>query len=348
MRERATRPPSFEPQSRRRLPSAAILLEPPELKGPLQLTDLPGELGWVDGGTWEAIHADWPAYPGDRDWRIALLRLGDFPQGTVFTCLDIIDQCALLVAEVGITQADRFDERHMHVALRLAELLELDGRGLVVGIDIEENLSTEQLHLKRTLGPDQYDRVISGEQVIGTMIDGEFTPMPLPDADGPSDGDNWAMTDHRTPERVAMFEGSQIHLNGAAWPEVERVARSILRIPPSVQDRISVLLRSGLFDSAVRDLGAALESRMRAVTGTDDYGQRLIDRYVQSMLDNGTFLPARVRSLRQELRALFKFVRNEFAHSLQDVPPPRGYALISRMCWHLRDVELVADAMSTG
>ncbi|EWT07332.1 hypothetical protein N864_05605 [Intrasporangium chromatireducens Q5-1] len=108
------------------------------------------------------------------------------------------------------------------------------------------------------------------------------------------------------------------------------------------------MLQSGLFDSAVRDLGAALESRMRVVTGTDDYGQRLVDRYVQSMLDGGTLLPARVRSLRQELRALFKFVRNESAHSLQDVPPARGYALISRMCWHVRDVELVAEAVSTG
>jgi len=308
---------------------------------------LPGELGWVDGGTWEAIHADWPAYPGDRDWRIALLRLGDFPQGTSFTCLDIIDQCALLVAEIGISLADRFDERHMHVALRLEELLELDDRGLVFGIDIEDSLSTEQLHLKRTLGPDLYDRVMSGEQVIGGIIDGEFKPMPLPDNADPSDGD-WALADDRTPERVAMFEGSQIHLTAAAWPEVEHVARSILHLPPSVHDRISVLLQSGLFDSAVRDLGAALESRMRSVTGTNDYGQRLVDRYVQSMLDDGTFLPARVRSLRQELRAVFKFVRNEFAHALQDIPPARGYALVSRISWHVRDVELVAEAMRSG
>ncbi len=236
----------------------------------------------------------------------------------------------------------------MHVALRLEELLELDDRGLVVGIDVEQRLTTEQLHLKRTLGPELYDSVISGEQVLGTMVDGQFTPIPLPDDDDASDDDDWAMAHQRTPERVAMFEGSQIHLTAAALPELERVARSILEIPPSVQDRISVMLQSGLFDSAIRDLGAALESRMRSVTGTNDYGQRLVDRYVQSMLDSGTFLPARVKSLRQELRAIFKFVRNEFAHGLQEVPPGRGYALISRMCWHLQDVELVAQAVSTA
>lgn len=309
------------------------------------MTDSPGELGWVGGGTWEAIHADWPAYPGDRDWRIALLRLGDFPEGTNFTCLDVIDQCALLVAEVGIAAVDRFDERHMHVAVRLEDLLALDDRGLVVGVEIEHNLSTEQLHLKRTLGPDLYGRVVSREQVIGVTIDGEFLPMPLPDDSVPDDED-WSIADHRTPDRVAMFEGSQIRLTADAWSEVERVARSILDIPLSVQERVSVMLRAQFFDSAVRDLGAALESRMRSITGTDDYGQRLVDRYIEAMLDCEVFLPARVRSLRQELRAVFKFVRNEFAHNLVDVPPARGYALISRMCWHVRDIEVVAEAMN--
>jgi hypothetical protein len=235
----------------------------------------------------------------------------------------------------------------MHVAVRLEELLELDDRQLVVGVEIERSLSTEQLHLKRTLGPDLYDRVVSGEEILGVMRDGEFTPMNLPMEDDLSDEDVWEGLDHRTPERVAIFEGSKIHLTETAWLEVERVAKSALVIPPSIQDRVSVMLQAGLFDSSVRDLGAALETRMRSVTGTESYGQKLVDQYVQLLLNNGTFLPARVRSLRQELRTIFKFVRNEFAHALQDVPSGRGYALVSRMCWHVRDVELTAEALSS-
>jgi hypothetical protein len=307
---------------------------------------VPGQLGHVSAGEWEAIHADWPAYPGDKSWEVALLRFGDFPTGTQFTCLDIIDQCALMVAEVGIRELDRFDERHIHVAVRLSELIDLDERGLITGVEFDSELTPEQMHLKRTLGPDAYDRVMSGREVIGTMIDGQFRPTPLPVGD-PLD-DEWEEDwneDPRTPEHVAIFEGTTLQLTEAAQPEIEHVGKSMLNIPASVQNRIPVFLSAQLFDTAVRDLGATLETRMRQVTGTTAYGHSLIDQYIQLLLDDGSYLPARLRSLRQELRAIFKFVRNEFAHGLHDIAPSRGYALVSRMCWHVRDIELITESL---
>ena len=312
------------------------------------MNHMPGQLGFVGGVTWEAIHADWPAYPGDQSWELALLRFGDFPAGTDFTCLEIIDQCALLVAEVGIREPDRYDDRHMHVAVRLSELVDLDERGLILGVALDHELTTDQLHLKRTLGPNTYERAISGQEVIGAIIDGEFQALSLPVSD-PLGDENW-VEDYgdspRAPERVAIFPGTTLRLTDAAQPEIARVAMGTLNIPSSLQDRIPVLLGAQLFDTAVRDLGAALESRMRKIAATGAYGQKLVDQYIQLLLDDGALLPARVRSLRQELRAIFKFVRNEFAHGLHDLPPGRGYALVSRMCWHVRDIELVAESFS--
>lgn len=83
-----------------------------------------------DGNLGETLHSDWPAYPGDRSWAQAHVRLGDFPIGAQFKCVDIIGQTALFVAAVGIRDADPFSETHMHLAVRIAELLELDERGL--------------------------------------------------------------------------------------------------------------------------------------------------------------------------------------------------------------------------
>ncbi|MGE3413420.1 MAG: hypothetical protein AB7L91_14455 [Dehalococcoidia bacterium] len=306
----------------------------------------PGSLGWVSDGVWEAIHADWPAYPGDRSWELALLRFGDFPSDAVFTCLSVIDQCALFVAGVSIKDPDLFSDRHMHVAVRLEELLELDDRNLVTGVEIDNSLSPDQILLKRVLGPSEWESVRSGQIVLGYEVDGEFARLQLPDDEESSDG--WDLDEShpapRSPERTAMYPGTIVRLTAEATAEVERIARLTLDLPTGLESRLAVQLNAGLFDSAIRDLGAALEMRMRRYTGSSGYGSALVEKYVSALLASGDFLPARVKSLRQELRAIFKFVRNEFAHQLVEVTPSRGHALVARMCWHIRDVEmLIAD-----
>lgn len=296
----------------------------------------PGELGFVSGSVWEAIHADWPAYPGDRSWESALLRLGDFPFGTEFRCIDVIDQVVLFMAAVGIRETDVFSDKHMHVAVRLEELLKLDEKGLVSGVELETEISSSRIHRKRTLGPDLWDTVASGQVLYTQLRDGRMIPL-----DESEDDEYWDDSSLRGPERVAMYHGTVVKLTSAALSEVERLAKIDLEIPSSLQARLGVMLNAELFDSAIRDLGVALETRMRVITGTNDYGARLIEQYIEALMVSGKYLPARLKTLRQELRSVFKFVRNEFAHHLIDLEPSRGYALASRLCWHVTDVELV-------
>lgn len=84
---------------------------------------------------------------------------------------------------------------------------------------------------------------------------------------------------------------------------------------------------------------------MRVLAGTDEYGSKLIEQYIKALQAAEGFLPARLKSLRQELRSIFKFVRNEFAHQLVELDASRGYALVSRLCWHVRDAELLIDRL---
>lgn len=307
------------------------------------LDDMPGALGPVGGGVlFEALHADWPAYPGDRSWELALLRLGDFPLGTKFTCVEVMDQAVLFVADVGNKMGDDpYSEKLMHVAVRLEELLELDERGLVNGIELELTLSLDQLHLKRTLGSDLWEEVRSGETVIGAHVDGVFVPYLFPEDEESSDDldDFERYSPRRSPERVAMFAGSVVTLRPTAEPELERIGRLLLKIPPALEDRILKHLSAGLYDSAIRDAGAALEMRMREYTGTTKFGWQLIEKYVEAVRASDVDYPARLKSLRQELRSIYRFIRNEFAHNLIDLAPGRGYALLSRLCWHVTDVD---------
>ncbi|SEI96446.1 hypothetical protein SAMN04487917_103150 [Arthrobacter sp. yr096] len=307
----------------------------------------PGELGFVGSGPvlFEAIHADWPAYPGDDSWELSLLRLGDFPRGTEFQCISIIDQCALFVTHVNKKEPDLFSDKHMHVAVRLKELLEMDEQGFVNGVVMETEMSPAQVHAKRSQGPELWAQLQAGGKLYYQLANGEYAPIEL------EDDEEWAEEDRaiapmspRSTELVGMYEGTLISLKPAAWPEMERLARETLEIPPSLQSRLGVVLDAGLYDSAIRDLGAALETRMRVVTGTSGYGQNLIEDYIKALHTNQDGLPARIKSLRQELRSIFKFIRNEFAHNLVELEPSHGYAFVSRLCWHVRDVELVIES----
>ncbi|WP_284984457.1 hypothetical protein [Arthrobacter sp. efr-133-TYG-118] len=307
----------------------------------------PGELGSVGRGpvVWEAIHADWPAYPGDESWELGLLRLGDFPLGTEFQCISVIDQCALFVTQIDKKEPDLFSEKHMHVAIRLTELLEMDERGLVNGVVIETEMSPAQVHAKRSQGPELWARTQAGEKVYIQLANGQMVPVELDrDEEWTEDDRAFALMSPRSTELVGMYEGTLISLTSAAGPEIERLTREALEIPPSLQDRITVQLNAGLFDSVIRDLGAALETRMRVVTGSQGFGKNLIEQYIKALQKNQDDLPAHIKSLRQELRSIFKFIRNEFAHNLVELEPSRGYAFISRLCWHVRDVELVIES----
>jgi len=48
--------------------------------------DHPGYLGFTSAGV-VLLHADWPVYPVEHRWLVALASLGSFPDGTAFSPL---------------------------------------------------------------------------------------------------------------------------------------------------------------------------------------------------------------------------------------------------------------------
>ena len=88
-----------------------------------------------------------------------------------------------------------------------------------------------------------------------------------------------------------------------------------------------------------------LETKLRETAGSTKIGQRLVEDFVGRIDGERLLPPAQLRVLRGELRTAFKFVRNEFAHNVRQLPRARGLALVQRLTGLYDWVVELADAM---
>jgi hypothetical protein len=300
------------------------------------MDNFPGYLGWTSRGV-IAIHADWPIYPLEHGWEIALMSLGNFPIGTNFALLDDIDQCVLLLAEGYGRYKDPFGNGALHVAIWHEDLLEAADMGIVSGV---ERL-TERGHVERWLDKLRSDigRTLAGKlspdedplQHLGYRgADRRFVSMPyIPLTEFDDEHEIW----------VGMSSTDRVLVTDDGWQRLYSLLADSLEVPPSAKSRIEPLLHHELYDTALRELGALMETRMRQVTQSSAFGSVLVDRYVDQLTESNRFITATVKMMRGELRTAFTFVRNEFAHNVIDLPRPRALALISRLCRLLSQLE---------
>jgi len=95
--------------------------------------EFPGLLGLTSKGV-IGIHANWPMYPAEHGWEIALLYLGNHPPKTIFYQIEDIDRCILLLAGDIHKNKDPYDENSFHVAAWHEDLIELQSLGFVSGV----------------------------------------------------------------------------------------------------------------------------------------------------------------------------------------------------------------------
>lgn len=287
------------------------------------LSDHPGYLGFTSRGV-IAINADWPAYPAEHGVHVALASLGRFPVGTAFLPIDDIDRCVLL-ARLPITTADPYDSAGYHVAVWHEDLLALSASGWVSGVGGTTERRWEKARREQfrehlgALGADDADPL---DHVFVQLPSGDMSRVSLPDID---EFDNeW--------DGYPSFT-DVVSITGAGWEYLHSILSESLIIPQDLARRLQPLIESGLFDSAVRDVGIALETRLRTLTGSTEFGARLAETFVKDLAAQDQYIGAYVKLVRTELRTAFKFIRNEYAHNLVDLPATRGLALLSRMCW---------------
>lgn len=306
------------------------------------MDEFPGYLGWTSRGV-IAIHADWPAYPLEHGWDIALTALGMFPRGTTFRAIDDIDQCLLFVAEINPKEPvrDNFDERNFHVALWHEDLLDLARQGLIAGSVTSGTELTHTLNVYRAatgLPPvAEWSGGASAEvpELFAQTPDGELIPVPLPAPDDYDDDD-----------RLWVVRTEPVSINDHGWMELEKQLASHLKVPEDLRERVEHLIERGQFDTAVREIGAALETRMRSHLNSTSYGLKLVEEFIAEVRASRAFIEAYVKVVRTELRTAFKFERNHYAHRLVEVPRPQGLALVSRLLFVYMSAGRMIDSLT--
>lgn len=295
----------------------------------------PGYFGMTSRGV-VAIHADWPAYPIEHGWQIAVLTLGAFPQGTEFKQVDDIDGCSLMLAQGYGDYSDPYDERAFHVAIWHEDLLEACDIGLIEGPERltereheerkREKLRQEIMRAQEKAG----HSLVPGDplDLLGYMKDGEFVRFELPPLDS-FDGDEEEFV-YRS--WLGIDSLGCVRLTETGWSSLDELWPSVTSVPECAQSRVEPILQSGHFDTALRELGVIIESRIREIVGSKNFGQKLIDEFIGHLYSSDLFLNSDLKVLRANLRTSFKFVRNEFAHNVVDLERRRGCALVAKCC----------------
>ena len=130
---------------------------------------------------------------------------------------------------------------------------------------------------------------------------------------------------------------------------LRRLARPFEQLDPAIRERIKPLLDLPYHDTAVREASVVLESRLRVINKSSSYGQKLVEEYYDYLCArNHGRSTAFFKVLRGELRTVFKFVRNDFAHALHDITDSQCRALLDRISRALEMVNHVESVEASG
>jgi len=286
----------------------------------MDILEHPGNLGPTRGRIWTGHHGDWPAYPQGDDFRLALLQLTVFPQGTEFIVADDIDQALLLAADVpGGKTDDPFDSRNFHIAVWHEDLRELDKRGLIDGVEAvsERQWQQEQWKKLRALVPDGGQIGIQGK-------DGSFIPITEPNFDEYEDDIEWGDFVISRGGRVRIADSGRRFL-------LSELRSEDLSLRSEIGDRVAHLFEIGYYDTCIREACVQLEHEIKIYTGSEAWGNQLVEVFVEKIRAEKNFLESFVRTFRQELRTVFKFIRNEFMHNLLQADEVSAHAVLFRI-----------------
>lgn len=286
----------------------------------MDLFDHPGNLGPSRGTLLTIHHADWPAYPQGDDFRTALLQLTAFPPGTDFQVIDNIDRSALLIARVRGAKHDvPLSRRNFHIAIWYEDLIELDRRAFIEGITRVTERAWHQ---------DQWQRLLS-EAPAGARLGyrgpgGEFVPLESPDfemyEDEPDSGDFVVFRNDRLKVTPA---GRSFLLKELSECKVETMS--------TLGERVAELFERRYYDTCIREACVHLEHDLRKVTQSENFGDRLVERFIEAVRDKQSHLESDIRTLRQELRAAFQFIRNDVMHNLREADSAATLAVLFRI-----------------
>jgi hypothetical protein len=301
------------------------------------LEKFPGFLGY--GGI-IAIHANWPMYPPGIGWKIALRTLGNFPTGTIFYEVDDIDRCKLLLNQEPHELKDPFDSNHYHIAVWHEDLIELQKKGFIEGVICKSDSEFEMIqfeNFKKELG--EHLELDEDGNIILYIKDDSGKSREIRHHKPESDDDD-----------DFVFRDCAVIPNGVSLTETGIEELSNLSKEINLIEELSALTQPLIaikrFDTAVREASLLVETKIKEYHKRPDlFGQKLIELHIGKVVENnGNFNSAAIKCYRGELRTIFKFIRNDFAHNFRVLTKEQCNLIIARISDTLLEFDEVINA----
>ncbi len=277
----------------------------------------PGNLGSLRGSILTVHHYDWPAYPEGEDSRETLFHFCAFPHGTEFVEVDDGDHSILFVADVSCARlSEPYHHRNFHVCSWHEDLIDMHNRGLVIGVEPV----TENAH-----ACGRWDRILRENNTnrLYVDIDGNMREVPAPvrEADDEDELRNWVLLPNK---RVSVTKAGMDFI-------VNEIRNVNIDFAATLSPTVAKLLNAGLYDTAVREACVTLEHTIKAKLETNKWGDRLTDEFLEYLRDQENVLESSLRTYSQELRTVFKIVRNIFMHNLNTIDESAAVVLLFRI-----------------
>ncbi|MEO9871178.1 hypothetical protein [Ekhidna sp.] len=272
-----------------------------------------------------AIHADWPIYPPGMGWKLALTTMANFPNGTSFYQIDDIDKCILFVDSDPGNLTDVYDYKNYHLAMWHEDLIELQEMSLIEGVRAISDFEFSMIKFKeieKVFGPhNKYDR------------DGNLL-LPLKNTEGELAESTYSRPiKHEDDEHHKTFAKveSTVSITPEGFRKVYEIVQE-LKFHEEIESLVMPFIEIKKYDAAVREASLFLESSIRKLHQTHLYGQRLIEFHIRDVIvKNRENFSSAIKNYRGELRTVFKFIRNDFAHNFKILTEDQCKSIVVRI-----------------
>jgi hypothetical protein len=288
------------------------------------LENFPGYLGY--GGI-IAIHAAWPNYPSGIGLEIALEALGAYPKGTEFYEIDDIDRCKLLITENPVNRKDYYDNKYYHTAIWHEDLVKLKKNEFITGVIEKSEFEFKLIefeNFKKMLGSNAIEDsegnlILYFKNEAGEKQESIYN-KPKPEEE-----------EEEYIDRNCVYIHEKITLTEKGYSKLKELSQNIKLAEP-ISDLVEPLIKLNRYDTAIREASLFLETTLKAFHKTDLYGQNLVDYHIKDVTQNNNQnKSAAIKNYRGELRTIFKFIRNEFAHNFMILDEPQCRFLLKRI-----------------
>jgi hypothetical protein len=243
-----------------------------------------------------------------------------FPARTEFIVVDDIDRSLLLIANVRCGVPSKpFDPRNFHIAVWYEDLIELENRGFVTGIE-----GVTERKWRQRKWSDVRSRVPPGTEIGHLDANGQFTPLKEPSLENYEDDVGWAPFVVSAEGRITVTE------QGRRFLLTELRAENV-EFSTAISPRVARLFELGFFDACIREACVHLEHEIKVRITSDEWGDKLTESFINALRTKKQFLESYVRTLRQELRTVFKLIRNDYMHNLLDADEVTAYTILVRI-----------------